>query len=97
MHPLFDELQAFNPRWQQDYCTLRAAATAAGVYALYVDWCRGRGEHTAGCQPCRAMVAAARALKAQADSDSLPYHLDTIGQALDSTAEEYNTDLAELL
>lgn len=95
MHELFEELQAFNPRWQQDYCTLQAAASAAGLQDMYSDWCRGRGAHTAGCQPCRDMVAAVSALKAQAQTASLPFRLDTIGQA--ECDEAFNDDLAELL
>lgn len=39
-HELFEELDAFNPRWQAAYRTVAVAATAAGVSSLYLDWLR---------------------------------------------------------
>lgn len=38
MHDLFDELDAFNPKWRDVYPTVRSAAEAAEVMGLYVDW-----------------------------------------------------------
>jgi hypothetical protein len=35
---LTEELEAFNPRWQQAYPNKRAAACAAGVLDLYSRW-----------------------------------------------------------
>lgn len=90
MHELFEELGAFDPHWQTGYPTLREAAAAAGVSALYRDWCRGTGHHTAGCKPC---VATRRTAP---ESHSLPYRLDNIGQALE-VEEEFNDNLSELL
>lgn len=97
MHELFEELQAFRPHWQTQFATLQDASRAAGCEVLFLDWCRGRGAHTAGCRTCKDTLAAQALLLAQAGSDSLPYSLDTIGAALDRATESYNTDLAELL
>jgi len=38
MHPLFEELDAFDERWRQKYATLYDAAKAAGSLDLYVHW-----------------------------------------------------------
>jgi hypothetical protein len=50
-HELFEELDAFCPRWQATYPTLYSAACAAGVVDLYRDYLktkaarpRARGE-----------------------------------------------------
>jgi hypothetical protein len=45
-HDLFEELDAFNPRWQSEYRTIEAAAKAAGALELYQDWLRTEhGQH----------------------------------------------------
>jgi hypothetical protein len=38
MHNLFEELEAWNPRWREQYRTLWDAAQAAGEQALYYAW-----------------------------------------------------------
>jgi hypothetical protein len=50
-HELFEELEAFCPKWQAAYPTLYSAARAAGVTELYADYLktkaarpRARGE-----------------------------------------------------
>lgn len=37
-HELFDELDAFDPRWQSKYRSVISAAKAAGVGELLRDW-----------------------------------------------------------
>lgn len=37
-HDLFFELEAFSPRWQITYRTVREAAHAAKVDDMYTDW-----------------------------------------------------------
>jgi len=37
-HELFEELDAFNPHWQQAYRSVIAAAKAAGAQELLSDW-----------------------------------------------------------
>lgn len=37
-HELFEELEAFDPRWQQHYPRIIDAATAADVLDLYAAW-----------------------------------------------------------
>lgn len=81
---LFEELQAFDPRWQTRYDTLHEAAIAAGVEVLWHEWCRGKGRGTAGCLPCLAR-------RKIAESTSLPYRMDTLGQALNITRDEEET------
>lgn len=40
MHPLFEELEAYNPKWRTAYATLRAAAQSAQCLGLYYAWLR---------------------------------------------------------
>ena len=40
MHPLFEELEASNPKWRTAYATLRAAAQSAQCLGLYYAWLR---------------------------------------------------------
>jgi hypothetical protein len=37
-HELFEELEAFDPRWREHYATLEAAALHAGCIDLYKQW-----------------------------------------------------------
>lgn len=37
-HELFEELEAFNPKWQSHYASTVDAAYAAGVLDLYYAW-----------------------------------------------------------
>lgn len=62
-HPLFDELEAFHPRWMDMYDTTEEAAKAAGVYELWVDWCKTNGS-TLGCSKIRNYAREARQAQA---------------------------------
>jgi len=78
-HELFDELEAFDPRYQQHYPTLRAAAEAAHCVGLLEDYL-----HTAQGNAYRRDIESAPdvlgAIKAMQESaDRLPYRLDNIG------------------
>jgi len=37
-HELFEELDAWNPKWQTVAPSIRSAAEQAGVMSLYLDW-----------------------------------------------------------
>jgi hypothetical protein len=37
-HELFEELDAFDPKWQEHYLSLRSAALAANCLELYDSW-----------------------------------------------------------
>lgn len=37
-HELFEELEAFDPKYREHYATVRAAAIAAGAHDLYLAW-----------------------------------------------------------
>lgn len=37
-HELFEELDAFNPKWQTIYSSLPIAAKAAGVSKMFQEW-----------------------------------------------------------
>ena len=37
-HELFEELDAFNPRWREHYPTIASAAAAASCTDLYRQW-----------------------------------------------------------
>jgi hypothetical protein len=53
-HELFEELDAFRPKWQATYATLYAAARAAGVLNLYADYLKTK----TGAQRARAFTEA---------------------------------------
>lgn len=79
-HELWDELEAFDPRWQIHYATTELAAAAAGACAMWRDYC----EHhrlTMTCAPGQVpdTAGAVRREQTAAASSSLPYRLDTIG------------------
>lgn len=40
MHELFEQLEAFDPKWQQHYATLVDAAKAANAYMLYENYAK---------------------------------------------------------
>lgn len=79
-HELWDELEAFDPKWQQHYATTETAAAAAGVCAQWHDYCRTRRQ-TMACNPRQVADVAGTIRREQeaAASSSLPYRLDTIG------------------
>ncbi len=79
-HKLFDELDAFNPRWRLAYKTLRGAAIAAGVLTLYESYTEGTPEgqrYLAQHGDVPDTLGAVQA--AQQAADSLPYNLGNIG------------------
>lgn len=82
MHELFEELDAFDPKWQLHFDTTETAAIAAGVYDLWQDFCRQKHHRqTMTCNPRQVVDTVGKIRKqheAQA-STSLPYRLDTIG------------------
>jgi hypothetical protein len=79
LHPLFEELQAFDPRYAKRFATLRAAAEAAGCVALFTDYLRS----TEGQAYARDVTTVPDVLgatrEAQEAADRLPFTLDTIG------------------
>lgn len=81
-HYLWEELEAFDPKWQLHYETTHDAAIAAGVLELWQEYCREKGHRQSmACQP-RQVPNTAGAIRRQqeaAASTSLPYRLDTIG------------------
>jgi len=81
-HELFDELEAFDPRWQQHYRTTREAVLAAGERAveLFRDWAAGDGKGSVACQSVPDTIAAVERLQRAAASTSLPFRLNTIGR-----------------
>ena len=50
-HELFEELEAFDIKWQMRYATVAKAAQAAKVLPLYADWLRSAD----GVRYCRLM------------------------------------------
>lgn len=76
---LFEELDAFNPRWRNDYATTEDAAKAAGAHALWIQWCLATGRGTAACNRAPDVLGAARALQAIERHSRLPFKLDSIG------------------
>lgn len=81
-HELWDELEAFDPKWQMHYDTTEDAAIAANVHGLWHDYCRDRRyARSMACQPRQVPDTAGVVRREQqtAASTSLPYRLDTIG------------------
>lgn len=79
---LWEELEAFDPRWQLNYDTTEDAAIAAGVQDLWQEYCRQSNyQNSMACQPRQVpdTVGAIRKQQEAAASTSLPYRLDTIG------------------
>jgi len=81
-HELWDELDAFDPKWQKHYATTAQAANAAGgyVFDMWVEYCRHHRQELA-CNPRQVPDAAGVVRREQeaSASSSLPYRLDTIG------------------
>lgn len=81
-HELWDELEAFDPKWQLHYDTTEAAAIAANVLDIWQDYCRNpKHRPTMACSPKQVpdTVGDLRKQHQAAASTSLPYRLDTIG------------------
>jgi hypothetical protein len=79
LHPLFEELQAFDPRYQHRYPTLRDAAQAAGVMDLFADYLRTQDGHKYAREVATAPDVLGATREAAEAADRLPYTLDTIG------------------
>lgn len=74
-HELFEELEAFDPRYRDHYATVRGAAVAAGVYELYVAW-RKTDEGKACAAITRDVPDYISAIKtAQEAAERLPHSL----------------------
>lgn len=79
-HELFEELEAFNPKWQSHYASTVDAAYAAGVLDLYYEWKNSPdGKRITDFTKAPDVLGALRREAALAQSDSLPYRLETIG------------------
>lgn len=85
MHELFEELEAFDPKWRLKYATTLEAAKAAGVHSLWLDWCQSR--NTTECRPGQVPDVLGAIQRLQAQSSSLPYTLNTIGEVPDDSDE----------
>jgi hypothetical protein len=77
-HELFEELDAFDPKWRDHYATVRGAAIAAACHDLYLKW-----RSTPEGQACAAIyrdvpdyLGATRA--AQEAADRLPFNLGDV-------------------
>lgn len=93
-HELFEELEAFNPRWQQRYATIRDASIAAGVLPLYVTWLETT--HQGALYSFRMRDVPDYSVK-RSSKTSLPYSLDNIGEVPDEReADEDTRDSAEV-
>ena len=82
-HELFEELDAFDPHWQENYRTVHEAAKAADVFWLFEEFLETPEgirylETTAGVFDYLAAIEAAQ--KAEEES-SLPYKLNDVGRA----------------
>ena len=75
---LFEELDAFDPKWQTHYDTLRQAADAAGVIDLYRAYTangrRSALEHTPDT------IGAVRRLRGLVEADTIHYGLPDYGR-----------------
>jgi len=81
-HELWDELEAFDPKWQLHYDTTHEAAIAAGVESIWMEYCSQLPQrHGMACRPGQVtdVIRVVRKQKEAASSSSLPYRLDTIG------------------
>lgn len=80
---LTEELDAFNPRWQQVYPNKRAAACAAGVLELYNDWLETadgmRYAQTFSAVPDRGTQGRKNVEAEMEQPKSLPYGFGNIG------------------
>jgi uncharacterized protein (UPF0147 family) len=72
-HELFEELEAWNPHWQQVARSIRDAAERAQVEALYEDWLR-TAEGIAYLERISNVPDYARAIEAQREAvERLPF------------------------
>lgn len=81
-HELWEELEAFDPKWQLHFETTEDAAIAAGVQEIWREYCRDfPRRQSMACSPRQVpdTAAAVRRQQEAAASTSLPYRLDTIG------------------
>ena len=87
-HELWDELEAFDPKWQLHYDTTHDAAIAANVVELWQEYCQSNPHRrqSMACLPRQVpdTVGAIRKQQEAAQSTSLPYRLDTIGSVRQS-------------
>lgn len=90
-HELFDELEAFDPKWQTHYPTLLAAAKAARAEELFCQWLSWTAE---GNKYAHSMNGVPDYSVKRADARSLPYSLDNIGEVPDDEAEGEGLDQA---
>jgi hypothetical protein len=77
-HDLFWELEAFDPRWQTRYSTIKQAAEAAGVMLEYHSWlstAEGKTYRRAmrGVPDTLALIA-----EAQAAADRAPIKMNSL-------------------
>lgn len=72
---LRDELEAFDPKWQQHYRTTREAVLAAGPRAieLFRAWCAGLGKGCAACQQIPDTLGAIERMQEAEASSGLPF------------------------
>jgi hypothetical protein len=81
-HELFEELEAFNPRWQQRFPTIRDASKAAGVLPLFEEWLESTPD---GLRYAVQMKCVPDYSVKRSDAGSLPYSLDNIGEVPDES------------
>ncbi len=78
-HELFEELEAFDPKYRDHYATVRAAAIAAGVHDMYLAW-RKTAEGKACAAIYRDVPDYVSAIKAaQEAADRLPHNIGKSG------------------
>ncbi len=79
-HELFEELEAFDPKWQTHYPTILAAASAANVEGLYRIWLANTVEGKDYFQRMKDVADTAGAIKrAQDSAERLPFGLGNLG------------------
>jgi hypothetical protein len=75
---VFEELDAFDPKWRDHYPTIRSAATAAQCDGLFVDW-RNTEEGRAYAARMDGVPNYAQAIKAaQEAAERLPFNLGDV-------------------
>lgn len=78
-----EELDAFNPRWREQYPNVRAAAKAAGIVDMFTRWL-GTSAGTAYLESCGSLPdhvgAAKREAYAHTAPASLPFGYSNIGE-----------------
>jgi hypothetical protein len=81
-HFLFEELEAFNPHWQRDYSSVRAAAEAANVMPEYYDWLTSNDgkRYKATMRDVPDTLAAVKKLQELEANSALPHKRANIGK-----------------